>query len=58
MRNLTDRLRDLLNEAISIKGSIYAMQYDDEPCNEEWADDIIEQLDEVTDSIRGAIALI
>lgn len=57
MKKADAELKSVLNEMLNIKGMVYA-KYGDTEYDEDYLDDIIEQLDIATDAIRGAIALI
>lgn len=56
MKKAEDMLKQVLTQMIFIKGSVYA-KYDDTEYDEDYLDDIIEQLDTATDAIRGAMTL-
>ena len=57
MDRIDDRLREALHMVLNIKTSVYA-EYSGTEYDEDYLDDIIEQLDNATDAIRGAIALV
>lgn len=57
MDRIEDKLREALYMMIDIKGTVYA-EYSGTEYDEDYLDDIIEQLDDATDAIRGAIALV
>lgn len=56
MKKAEDILKQVLTQMIFIKGLVYA-KYDDTEYDEDYLDDIIEQLDTATDAIRGAMTL-
>lgn len=53
MKHIEERLKETLYQLIDIKGSVYAL-YQDGLYDEDYLDDIIEELDNATDAIRGA----
>lgn len=53
MKRIEERLKETLYQLIDIKGSVYAL-YQDGSYDEDYLDDIIEELDNATDAIRGA----
>lgn len=57
MDRIEGKLRDALYMMIDIKSTVYA-EYSGTEYDEDYLDDIIEQLDDATDAIRGAIALV
>lgn len=57
MDTIDDRLRVALHMMLNIKTSVYA-EYSGTEYDEDYLDDIMEQLDNATDAIRGAIALV
>ena len=57
MDTLDDRLREVLHMMLNIKTTVYA-EYSDTAYDEDYLDDIMEELDNATDAIRGAIALV
>lgn len=57
MDRLDDKLREALYMMLDIKTSVYA-EYSGTAYDEDYLDDIMEQLDNATDAIRGAIALV
>ena len=57
MDRIDGRLREALHMMLNIKASVYA-EYSGTEYDEDYLDDIIEQLDNATDAIRGAIALV
>lgn len=56
MKRAESELVSILNEMLNIKGMVYG-KYGDTDYDEDYLDDIIEQLDTATDAVRGAIAL-
>lgn len=56
MKRAESELKSVLNEMLNIKSMVYG-RYGDTEYDEDYLDDIIEQLDNATDAIRGAIAL-
>lgn len=56
MKRAESELKNVLNEMLNIKSMVYG-RYEDTSYDEDYLDDIIEQLDNATDAIRGAIAL-
>lgn len=57
MKRVDSELKSVLNEMLNIKGMVYG-KYGDTEYDEDYLDDIIEQLDDATDAVRGAIALV
>lgn len=57
MDRLDDKLREALHMVLNIKTTVYA-EYSDTAYDEDYLDDIMEELDNATDAIRGAIALV
>lgn len=57
MDRLDGKLREALYMILDIKTSVYA-EYSGTTYDEDYLDDIMEQLDNATDAIRGAIALV
>ena len=53
MKRIEEKLKDVLYQMMDIKGSVYAL-YQDGEYDEDYLDDIIEELDNATDAIRGA----
>lgn len=53
MKRIEEKLKDVLYQMIDIKSSVYAL-YQDGSYDEDYLDDIIEELDNATDAIRGA----
>lgn len=57
MDRLEGKLREALHMMMDIKITAYAESFATE-YDEDYLDDIMEQLDNATDAIRGAIALV
>ena len=57
MDRLDAKLREALHMMLNIKTTVYA-EYDNAEYDEDYLDDIMEELDNATDAIRGAIALV
>ena len=57
MDTLDSRLKEVLHMMLNIKTTVYA-EYSDTAYDEDYLDDIMEELDNATDAIRGAIALV
>ena len=55
-KDIEERLKETLYQLLDIKGSVYAL-YQDGSYDEDYLDDIIEELDNATDAIRGAWTL-
>ena len=54
--SLEEKLKEVMYQMIDIKSSVYAL-YQDGEYDEDYLDDIIEELDNATDAIRGAQTL-
>lgn len=57
MDTLDGRLKEVLHMMLNIKTTVYA-EYGGTEYDEDYLDDIVEELDNATDAIRGAIALV
>ena len=57
MDRIKDKLREVLYMMNDIKGTVYA-EYNGTEYDEDYIDDIMEQLDDATDAIHRAITLV